>query len=183
MADLSYYAYLPRVRPIKNEDYEPFNDVAFDLSELIQLKEMNTAELRGLMMFCDIRVYNDLPVIACTDDEMRLAYLSWRAFKSADNRILLQRKLSRLKKRLFKTYDGVVDWFNGWGGDKVKTLIDLGKKCFVHGRTFDGGFNRLVICPDCESRNVVMIANDTEYVDCLGCKEIRIKLKKVGADE
>ena len=61
------------------KDYKRFKTIDFDPKELIQLKEMNGRQLQGLMIYCGIRVYDGVPLCVMEEDEMRMAYLVWRA--------------------------------------------------------------------------------------------------------
>lgn len=79
--------------------------------EMLKLKHLGRQDLMFLMMFTDIRVFNDLPVIAMEDDEMRMAYLVWRYIgieeekeKSWKTRI----RLRKSKRFLIKHLEGVV---------------------------------------------------------------------------
>lgn len=110
VADLHYYATLPKYRRITKEDREGLKTISFDPNELWMLKTMNTHELRGLMVFCDIRVYEETPIIACTDDEMRMAYLSWRAANSLIKRIPFAVKLKKRANMVLDAFEGLTDW-------------------------------------------------------------------------
>lgn len=110
MSTLLYYATLPEIRRVTEEDRKFLKTVSFDKNELISLKCMKTKDLKGLMMFCDIRTYEGMPVISCTDDEMRLAYLAWRSIHSSAKRAVVHKKLNQAKNNLFKIYDGFMDW-------------------------------------------------------------------------
>lgn len=79
MLNLKMYAKLVEARTITDKDREIFKTVGFDPEELWQVKEMNEDELKLLMLFCGIRVYEDTPVIVMNEDEMRMAYVLWRA--------------------------------------------------------------------------------------------------------
>jgi len=61
------------------KNHKQFETIGFDPEELIQLKEMDHRELTGLMIYCGIHVYNGVPLLVLKDDEMRMAYLVWRA--------------------------------------------------------------------------------------------------------
>ncbi|PGQ88211.1 hypothetical protein [Priestia megaterium] len=76
LKDLAQQALLDRYC-LKN--YKQFETIGFDPEELIQLKEMNHRELTGLMIYCGIHVYNGVPLVVLKEDEMRMAYLVWRA--------------------------------------------------------------------------------------------------------
>ena len=72
---------------ITDKDHKPFKTLGFDPDELLQLKDMDTKELQGLMIFCGIRVLNDVPIIVMDDEEMRTAYLAWRYVKIQDRKL------------------------------------------------------------------------------------------------
>lgn len=101
MLDLNVYAKLPEKRMVTEKDWEEFETVGFDPEELLQLKEMNRKELIGLMVFCGIRVFNEVPLIVLEEDEMRMAYLVWRADK-------MTRKKSKVAKRMERG----IQWLN-----------------------------------------------------------------------
>lgn len=65
--------------------------------ELLELNDMNRNELKYLMMFCDIRVVDGLPVVAMEDDELRMAYLIWRSLGQEERKA--KRKNTRRKIR------------------------------------------------------------------------------------
>ena len=73
------------------QDYRVFEKEDFDPNELQQLKEMNERELPGLMIYCGIRVYEGVPLCVMEEDEMRMAYVIWRAD-------IVKKKKERLKK-------------------------------------------------------------------------------------
>ena len=104
MAILKVCAYLPAKRNVTEKDREIFDTISFDPLELIQLKEMNKEELKGLMAFCGIRMFRDTPVIACTEEEMRLAYLGWRAYRSLETRKVVLNKTREWLSRFDKTH-------------------------------------------------------------------------------
>ncbi len=76
--DLFFYAKLPSLRRVTSKDYKAFQTMFFEPTELTQLKLMNREELLGLMAFAGIRVMNEIPIIACSEDQMRLAFCVWR---------------------------------------------------------------------------------------------------------
>jgi hypothetical protein len=79
MLDLKKFVNVAKTRKVTNEDRKPFLTIGFDPEELIQLKNLDHNELLGLMMFCGIRVYDGMPLCVLEDDEMRMAYVIWRA--------------------------------------------------------------------------------------------------------
>jgi hypothetical protein len=97
-ASLFDYIALASVRPITEKDRKPLQRFSFDPQELKELKEMKTNELRGLMCFCGIRTFEELPVIACDDDELRMAYIVWRSYYSKEKRLVLNKKVNRFEK-------------------------------------------------------------------------------------
>lgn len=76
---LSYYVYLAKKRPIKPIDVERLTRKEISESEMLELRSMEGTDLLALMKFCGIRVYEGTPVIACTDDELKVAYVLWRS--------------------------------------------------------------------------------------------------------
>ena len=88
-------------------DYSEFKTIGFDPEELLQLKVMDRKELIGLLLYCGIHVFNGVPLIVMTDNEMRTAYLGWRAVKIQEKKEEVEPKLRR--------------WF-GWM-DKLYRLI------------------------------------------------------------
>lgn len=79
MLDLRVYANKAKDKIITDKDREVFKTIGFDPDELWQLKEMKERELRLLMVFCGIRVCDGVPFVVMDEDEMRLAYVFWRA--------------------------------------------------------------------------------------------------------
>lgn len=65
--------------------------------EIMQVHHLNQKDLRLLMFFCDIRVVQDIPIIAATDNEMRMAYILWRSGG-------IQEKKDSKNKLLSKTF-------------------------------------------------------------------------------
>jgi hypothetical protein len=108
--NLFYYAQLPEVRRVTADDHKIFRQMAWNPQELIQLKLMKHRELMGLMMFCGIRVYNEMPVIACEDNELRMAYLVWRGAMSTIKRNEIVRLLERLKRNANRAHEGILFW-------------------------------------------------------------------------
>lgn len=77
------------------KDYTLFRTLGFDPEELLQLRDMNNEELKGLMMFCGIRVYKRVPLIVMEKDEMRMAYLEWRANRIEEKKAEVKPKVER----------------------------------------------------------------------------------------
>ena len=75
-----------------------FKTIKFNPEELIQLRDMNKKELTGLMVFCGIRVFNDVPLVVMEEEEMRTAYLGWRLLQTEN----LQEEISPEQKRGIK---------------------------------------------------------------------------------
>lgn len=95
MIKLKRYVDLWKRNLVTDEDRDDFKTIGFDPEELLQLKDMNTKELTGLMCFCGIRVFNGVPLIVLTEDEMREAYLVWRADKINSKKEEVSVKLER----------------------------------------------------------------------------------------
>lgn len=76
---LKRYSRTAEERTVTDKDRSKFKTVDFDPNELIQLKEMNKRELQLLMKFCGIRVFNGVPFVVMEENEMRMAYIVWRA--------------------------------------------------------------------------------------------------------
>lgn len=83
-----------RKNKVKKEQQLEFQKRRFDPFELLKLKRLNREELLSLMVFCEIRVMNETPVVAMTDDELRMAYLLWRA-NGQTERVERQREAKR----------------------------------------------------------------------------------------
>jgi hypothetical protein len=109
---LIYYATLPAIRRVTPEDQASFHRMTWDPFELIELKQMNREDLLGLMVFCDIRLFNEMPVIACEDDELRMAYLAWRSILSRECRTLIAGRAGRVSK-LFQNVTEGLKWWMG----------------------------------------------------------------------
>lgn len=67
----------------------------FNPMELVELKALSRRDLLALMVFCDIRLFDDTPVAAMTDDELRKAYVVWRG---------LGQRERNMKKRTLKRH-------------------------------------------------------------------------------
>ena len=113
MAHLTYYARMASQKIFDPDISEELKTVEWDPNELLELSVMERKDLLGLMMVCDIRVYEGTPVLTCTEDELRMAYLSWRCFYSVSERIKHKRKFKRYKKIM---------------NEASKHLINLGTK-------------------------------------------------------
>lgn len=109
---LIYYATLPAIRRVTPEDHANFHRMTWDPFELIELKQMHREDLLGLMVFCDIRAFNAMPVIACEDDELRLAYLAWRSILSKECRTLIASRVGRAS-RIIQSVTGGLKWWMG----------------------------------------------------------------------
>lgn len=95
MLNLKSYARQANRKVTTNKDQEVFKTIGFDPEELEQLKEMDETELKLLMIFCGIRVYNEMPLCALEEDEMRMAYVIWRADKIKEKRQEVSKKMER----------------------------------------------------------------------------------------
>lgn len=95
MLNLKHYANQARNRIITDMDREVFKTIGFDPEELQQLKDMSEKELKLLMLFCGIRVYNEMPLVALEEDEMRMAYVIWRSEKVKEKKREVSEKMER----------------------------------------------------------------------------------------
>lgn len=95
MVNLKRFAGLHKKKTVTDEDREDFKTIGFDPNELLQLKEMNHKELTGLMIFCGIHVFNGVPLLVLEEDEMRMAYLIWRAEQINQRKLELAPKWER----------------------------------------------------------------------------------------
>lgn len=93
--ELKKYAKLPYEGRVTEEHRKDFNVIGFDPEELIQLKEMNGKKLTCLLLFCGIRVYNGVPLIVLEEDEMRMAFVIWRAERIMETRGKMIPKVER----------------------------------------------------------------------------------------
>lgn len=76
---LKYYVYLATNGKNTEVEIDRIQRKEIYKSEIKELNELERDELLALMKFCEIRVYEDLPVIACTNDELKMAYIYWRS--------------------------------------------------------------------------------------------------------
>lgn len=93
--DLKFYAGKAKEKVITDKDREVFKTIGFDPEELQQLKKMDERELKLLMTFCGIRVFNEMPLVALEEDEMRMAYVLWRADKIKEKNREVAKKMER----------------------------------------------------------------------------------------
>jgi hypothetical protein len=107
---LNYYATLPAIRRVTREDRTGFHRMTWDPYELIELKQMDREDLIGLMVFCDIRAFNEVPVIACQDDELRLAYLAWRSMLSKECRMMVSGRAGQIEEFFKSVLEGIKWW-------------------------------------------------------------------------
>jgi hypothetical protein len=77
------------------KDRESFETMDFEPDELLQIKMMNRKELLKLMWFCGIRAFNDVPIIVLPDNDMRMAYVVWRAERIKKKRDAIRPKVER----------------------------------------------------------------------------------------
>lgn len=100
---LDYYAHIARKRTVTSLDVERLMNYEISDRELNELRILPRVDLLSLMKFCDIRTYEDTPVIACTEDELRLAYIIWRSqgIKKRKKKIVqLNRQLKKVQRML-----------------------------------------------------------------------------------
>lgn len=95
MLNLKRYTKEAAQRIITDKDREVFKTVGFDPEELWQLKDMSERELQLLLLFCGIRVYNGVPFIVLEEDEMRMAYVVWRAERIKEKKREVSIKMER----------------------------------------------------------------------------------------
>ena len=110
---LLYYARLPLIRRVDEQDRRSFYNMAWDPFELIELKQMSRKDLKGLMAFCDITLFNDIPIIACEDDEMRVAYIAWRSRHSRECRLAIAKKANKAASFFYEIKEGLIWWLRG----------------------------------------------------------------------
>lgn len=74
--------------------------------ELEELAALSRLELEQLLEICQIVSYNDCPVTALTDNEIRMAYCAWRGHEIETRRAPAKLASKRLLKiiRLIKQY-------------------------------------------------------------------------------
>lgn len=65
-------------KPRIKENQQTLRDMPLDPLDFEELRDFNRQELEALMDICCIKVYNELPVVALTDNEMRMAYMAWK---------------------------------------------------------------------------------------------------------
>ena len=58
--------------------YETLRTKPLSPEELEDLAALSREELENLMAICQITTYNDCPIVALTDNEIRMAYCAWR---------------------------------------------------------------------------------------------------------
>lgn len=80
---------------VTREKQRQLQKIPFNPLELITLRGLSREELLAVMVFCDIRTLNGLPVAAMDDEELRMAYTLWRS----DGQIEY-----KTKKRKFKRF-------------------------------------------------------------------------------
>lgn len=79
MLNLKRIADIPAKRPFSLQERKDMQKTDFQPDELKQLKEMEEKELKLLLIFCGIRAYEGIPLEVMEEDEMRMAYVIWRA--------------------------------------------------------------------------------------------------------
>lgn len=95
MFDLKQLSEIGRKQAVKAKDREVFATIEFDPNELKQLKNMDEKELQGLLMFCGIRSFNGIPSYVLEENEMRMAFVLWRAEKIKEKKEAILPKLER----------------------------------------------------------------------------------------
>ena len=102
---LDYYSYLAKNQKDTPENLELLSQREVSERELLELRDMDRNTLLGLMKFCNIRVYDETPVVACTEDELKLAYVCWRSIVIKEKKekfSSINRKINKYKKMLIQ---------------------------------------------------------------------------------
>lgn len=95
MFPLKTYATIPKTRKFLPSERHVFKTIEFEPDELLQVNEMTKDELIGLCLFCGIRVYNGMPLSVLEEDEMKMAYVVWRAHMISEAKQELMPKIER----------------------------------------------------------------------------------------
>lgn len=95
MIDLKRYAAIGWSKHTQPMNIEAFKTLNFDPQEVMQLKEMDRKELMGLMLFCGVHVFNEVPLVVMEEDEMRMAYLGWRLLRIREKENEVKPKMER----------------------------------------------------------------------------------------
>lgn len=93
--DLHLYIRMVEVRRVTEKDRKSFETMDFDPEELLQIKMMNRKDLLKLMWFCGIRAFNDVPIIVLEENDMRMAYVVWRAERIKKKREAIRPNVER----------------------------------------------------------------------------------------
>ena len=109
---LRRFAKLPLFRPVLERDTEELRQLPWTPDELKELREVDRERLLGLMVVTGIRIFNELPVIACDDEELRMAFFVWRLAQHVEERRKATKKLRGFFKRLQFLEDGVETWLD-----------------------------------------------------------------------
>lgn len=74
--------------------------------ELEELAQLDRESLENLMHICRITAFNGCPVVALTDNEIRMAYCVWRGYEINERRAPLKLASARIKSLtdFLKTY-------------------------------------------------------------------------------
>jgi hypothetical protein len=99
--DLKYYTHLTEVRRVTEKDRKEFETLEFDPDELLQVKMMERKELMQLMWFCGIRAFNEMPLVILEDNDMRMAYVVWRA-----------ERIKKKKESIRQNVERGIKWIN-----------------------------------------------------------------------
>ena len=100
-----YYAKLCRYKNVTPTDLKAFDTITFNPHELIELKALKRDDLLGLMLTLGIREFQGLPVIACSNDELRSAYLVFRGSKVHQ----AKQRETKTAKKWFHTINTILD--------------------------------------------------------------------------
>lgn len=110
---LDYYAYLARKKTVTQLDVERLANNEVSDRELYELRTLSRKDLMSLMKFCSIRVYEETPIVACTDDELRMAFIFWRSYEIKKRKTKIGQVNQKLKsfQRLVGQYIEVTEGF------------------------------------------------------------------------
>lgn len=76
---IRFCIHLAKTNQTEESDVRMLRSRELGKNELSTVYSLNKEELLALMKFCDIRVYEETPVIACEDWELMTAFVAWRS--------------------------------------------------------------------------------------------------------
>lgn len=91
---IKFFIYLAKNNMEEERDVDMLRKTELGVNELQVINILQREDLLALMKFCGIRTFEDTPVIVCSDEELRMAYVAWRSV-SINQRKILAKKLSR----------------------------------------------------------------------------------------